>query len=72
MDQKRNHGKIRFINIKNIDLKDMNAQNIKILLINNDTNKIILAKNGVFNENIFSLYEVNYYDFERRNIKIKI
>tara|TARA_X000000950_G_scaffold136311_1_gene169488 strand:+ start:320 stop:1399 length:1080 start_codon:yes stop_codon:yes gene_type:complete len=58
-----------FINIKNIDLKDMNAQNIKILLINNDTNKFILAKNGVFNNNIFSLYEVNYYDFEKEENK---
>ena len=33
-----------FINIKNIDLKDMKANDIKILLISNNSNKFILVK----------------------------
>ncbi len=52
-----------FINIKNIDLKDMIAKDIKILMINYDANKLILAKNGEFKDNIFLLNEVYFYDF---------
>ena len=33
-----------FINIKNIDLKDMYAKDIKILNISNNSNKFILAE----------------------------
>ena len=50
-----------FINIKNINLRNMSASNIKILLINDDSNKFIMADNGEFNKNIFSLYNVKYY-----------
>ena len=42
-----------FINIKNIDLQDMKAKNIKILLINDKSNKFILAENGEFKKNFF-------------------
>ncbi len=58
-----------FINIKNIDLKDMNAQDIKILLISNDVNKFIIAKNGEFKNNIFYLNDVRYYDFKKDEYK---
>ncbi|GIR14033.1 MAG: hypothetical protein CM15mP24_2760 [Candidatus Pelagibacterales bacterium] len=54
-----------FINIKNIDLQDMNARNIKILLISDQSNKFILAESGEFRENIFSLNNVKYYNFSR-------
>ena len=56
-----------FINIKNIDLQDMTARNIKILLISNQSNKFILAKSGEFKENIFSLKNVKYYNFLDEN-----
>ena len=52
-----------FINIKNIDLKDMNARDIKILLISDKSNKFILAASGEFRENFFSLKNVKYYNF---------
>ena len=47
----------------------MNASNIKILLINNESNKFIMADNGEFNKNIFSLYNVKYYDFIKEEYK---
>jgi len=56
-----------FINIKNIDLIDMNAQNIKILLINDESNKLILAKSGNLKNNIFYLQDIKYYDFKNEN-----
>ena len=58
-----------FINIKNIDLKDMNAQDIKILLVSNDVNKFITAKNGEIKNNIFSLNTVRYYNFKNDEYK---
>ena len=56
-----------FINIKNIDLQDMNARNIKILLISDQSNTFILAENGEFRKNIFSLNNVKYYNFLDEN-----
>ena len=53
-----------FINIKKINLKDMIANNIKILLINENSNRFILADKGEFNKNIFSLNDVKFYNFE--------
>jgi len=57
--------KSSFINIKNIDLRDMNAKNIKILLISNKSNKFILADTGEFKGNFFILNNVKYYDLEK-------
>ncbi len=56
-----------FINIKNIDLQDMIAKDIKILLINDQINKFILAKSGEFKKNIFFLQNVQYYNFLDEN-----
>ncbi len=53
-----------FINIKNIDLKDMKANNIKILQISENSNNFILGETGSFDNNIFKLYNVKYYDFK--------
>tara|TARA_B100000989_G_scaffold296722_1_gene280594 strand:- start:13071 stop:14150 length:1080 start_codon:yes stop_codon:yes gene_type:complete len=58
-----------FINIKNIDLKNMEAHNIKILKINNTSNELIIAKNGKIKENIFKLKEVKFYNFKNENFK---
>jgi len=56
-----------FIVIKNINLGNMIAKNIKILLINETSNKFILAKEGTFKKNTFILNNVKYYDFENEN-----
>ena len=58
-----------FINIKNIDLKDMIAKGISILIINNNSNKFILAEEGEFDKNIFYLKKVKYYDFNKEEFK---
>ncbi len=58
-----------YINIKNIDLKDMKAKDIKILSINNTSNKLIIAEKGEFNENIFFLQNVKFYNFNDENYK---
>ena len=58
-----------FINIKNINLKNMFASNIQILLINNESNKFILAEKGEFIDNLFSLNEVRYYDLKNEEYK---
>ncbi len=56
-----------FINIKNIDLKDMKAKKIKILLINENSNKFLSAESGEFLKNMFILENVKFYDFKNEN-----
>ena len=58
-----------FINIKNINLRNMFASNIKILQTEKDTNKFIMAEKGEFNNNIFSLENVIYYNFKKEEYK---
>ena len=61
-----------FINIKNINLRNMNANNIKILLITEESNKFIMAEKGEFNNNFFLLKKVKFFDFineEYTNLK---
>ena len=47
----------------------MFASNIQILIINNESNKFILAEEGEFIDNLFSLKEVKYYDFKNEEYK---
>ena len=56
-----------FINIKNIDLKDMNAKKIKILLIKEKLNILIQSEEGKFSNNSFLLKNVKYYDLNNQN-----
>ena len=58
-----------FINIKNINLRNMNASNIKILMINNKTNKFIMAASGKFDKNLFILNDVKYYELKNDEFK---
>ncbi len=58
-----------FINIKNINLRNMYASNIKILQTKKDNNKFIMADKGEFNNNIFSLENVIYYNFKKEEYK---
>ncbi len=57
-----------FINIKNIDLKDMIAQDIKILTTNNSSNQFILAESGKLEKNIFLLNNVKFYNFNNEEL----
>ena len=59
-----------FINIKNVDLMDMKAKDIKILLLNNKSNKFLLAETGIFKDNLFLLNKVKHYNFEDEDYKI--
>ena len=56
-----------FINIKKINLKDMNAKDIEILMVNEKSNKLILAEDGEFSKNLFILKNVSFYDFKNEN-----
>ena len=58
-----------FINIKKINLKDMLATNVKILIINEDSNKYIIAEKGKFEKNEFVLNNVKYYNFKNEDYK---
>ena len=58
-----------FINIENIDLKDMTSKNIKILLINNNVNQFIKAKKGLFKNNKLLLNTVQFYDINDEQLK---
>ena len=57
-----------FINIKKINLKDMLATNVKILIINEDSNKYIIAEKGKF-EKMNVLNNVKYYNFKNEDYK---
>ena len=54
-----------FINIKNINLQNMNSENIKILIIEDDNNKLIMADNGLFNNNKFILKNVKIFEINQ-------
>ncbi len=61
--------KSSFINIKKVDLKDMYAKDIKILLINKNSTKFILADEGEFINNFFNLKKVRFYNFQNEENK---
>jgi len=56
-----------YINIENIDLNKMEAENIKILSINNDSTKFILAEKGKISDQIFILKDVNFFNISNDN-----
>tara|TARA_E500000178_G_C17027259_1_gene758673 strand:+ start:461 stop:1540 length:1080 start_codon:yes stop_codon:yes gene_type:complete len=58
-----------FINIKNIDLKDMKAKGIKILSIYDNSNSFILAENGEIKNNVFELNDVVFYNLNEEEYK---
>ncbi len=64
---KINENSSSFINIKNIDLKDMKAKNIKILLINDNKNEFIQAKRGLFTDNKFLLEDIYFYNLKNED-----
>ena len=47
----------------------MSTKNIKILLISKDSNKFIMAKDGKFKNNLFSLQNVKFYDLKKEEFK---
>ena len=67
---KINSENYNFISIKNINLKNMNANNIKILLIDENSNKFIVANKGQIKNNLFKLKNVKFYDLKNENFEI--
>ncbi|MCH2544466.1 MAG: LptF/LptG family permease [Alphaproteobacteria bacterium] len=53
---------INYINISKINLDNMNAEEIKILNINNKFNKIIIAEKGEIIDKIFKLQNVSIFN----------
>ena len=53
---------INYINISKINLDNMNAEEIKILNINNKFNKIIIAEKGQIIDKIFKLQNVSIFN----------
>jgi len=67
-----------FINIAKIDLDSMRVKDIKILNINKDNNKIILAKDGLIEDRMFKLNQVTLFNIDSdlyeniNNFKLKL
>jgi len=59
-----------YINIKKIDLNNMSANDIKILNISEEKNKIILAEEGKFQDKVFNLKKVTIFDINKDEYKI--
>ena len=53
---------IYYINIKNFNIKNMKAEDIQILSIDNGKNEFFQSKTGEINNKIFNLYNVNKFD----------
>ena len=59
-----------FISIKNINLKNMKADNIRILVINKNSDRFIFADKGQIKNNQFKLNNVKLYDLKNENFQI--
>ena len=64
---KIDENKSSFINIKNIDLKDMKIEKIKILELSNNSNIFIQANSGNLENEVLYLNDVIVYDLESEN-----
>ena len=53
---------IYYINIKNFDIKEMKAEDIKILSLNKNKNIFFQSKNGSIKDKIFILNDVHHFD----------
>ena len=60
-----NENKINYLNISNLDLKNMGSNNIKILTIGKEEKKILLAKKGIIKNQKFILNEVTIFDINK-------
>ena len=60
-----NENKINYLNISNLDLKNMGSDNIKILTIGKEEKKILLAKKGIIENQKFILHEVTIFDINK-------
>ena len=58
-----------FINIDSIDLNTMDAKNISILNISDESKNIIFAQNGTIKEKIFELNDIIYFDINTNEYK---
>ena len=60
---------MNFIKFSKFDLKNMAAENIKIIEINDDKKKFYLAKNGILNKNTLKLNNVYYFNVNNETHK---
>ena len=60
----------RYININNLNFKNMHAKNIKILSIDeeNDSNKLIISKEGAIKDKLFKLIDVKIINIKKNKI----
>ena len=58
---------IYYINIKNFNIKEMLAEDIEILSINDDGNEFFKSSKGFINGKEFILYDVNRFDISNDN-----
>ncbi len=56
-----------FINIENINIQNMNSINIKILLTEDNKNKLIQAESGLIIDDKFILKNVKLYEIDQEN-----
>ena len=60
---------IHYINIEKFDIKEMHAENIKILSINEKVNELLQSKTGKIEKKSFILHDVNYFNIFYDNYK---
>ena len=58
-----------YMNLQNLDISSMTSKDIKILIVNNDENKIILADNGKIYQDKFILNKVTIFNIENEEYK---
>lgn len=64
----KDKNKINYINFSNFDLKNMSAEKIKIIEVDNLKKKFFLANKGRLSDKKLILQEVNYFDINKEEI----
>ena len=59
-----NENDMNYINLENLDTSTMFSKSIKILQINENENKILLAENGHIDDQVFNLNNVTIFDIK--------
>ncbi len=62
---------LHYINIEKFDIKEMLAENIKILSINKNGNEFLQSKSGIIIDKKFNLIDVDYFNIKKNTYKFK-
>ncbi len=57
--------KTNYIQLSNLDIKNMKSNNIKILTVSDNTKKLILADQGTIKDQVFKLNNVTIFDVKK-------